>query len=231
MPTNHFFQLGRGIGGPNEQDLLQRLITESIQLFGSDFVYLPRDIIKMDSLFKEDYLAEFKRNYTVEMYVENFADFEGNGPLVSKFGFEQNDQMRLICSSERFNAVTGLNFPREGDLIWWPTSMSIFEIKFIDDKHPLFPLGARTYFTITAENWKYSHENMDTGTGADSVTDWYPNDGTAGATELGITQTYPGATGATGVGFAEPFAKNRDISNIADAIKNFDENDPFSERQ
>jgi hypothetical protein len=211
MPTNKYFQAGRGIGSREEQNLLQVLVNESIQIAGADFVYIPRDIVKLDQLYREDYLSKFTRNYTVEMYIENFEGFEGDGELISKFGFTISDKLRLVVSKERFEYIVGLPYPTEGDLVYYPTSRNLFEIKFVDDKSPLVPLGTRQYFTLVCETLKYSNETMDSGSEADEVGVKYNNDG------------------ATGIG--DPFAKNDPIQELSDAILNFDENDPFAEKR
>lgn len=211
--VNHFFQAGSGIGTRSEQDLLQRLVTESIQIGGVNFVYIPRNIIKLDNLFHEDYLSSFTKNYTVEMYIENYEEFLGNGELIDKFGFHMEDQMRLVVSRERFIAVVGKLIPVEGDLVWFPSSNTLFEIKFVDDKKPLFPLGARSYFTLVCEAFKYSQETFETGTSIDQISQTYPNDGATGV---------PGATGV------DPFAKNKEIIDISNLILDFSEINPFS---
>ncbi len=191
MPTNKFFQSGRGIGSAEEQNLLQVLVNESIQIAGCDFVYLPRTIVNVDELYREDYISKFERNFVIEMFIENYEAFLGDGALISKFGFTLGDRLRLIVSRERFESIVGKVLPVEGDLIMYPTGRSLFEIKYVDDKNPLFPLGARQYFILTCEVFKYSNETIDTGTEADEVNVTYNNDG------------------ATGIG--DPFAKNDKI--------------------
>lgn len=204
--VNHYWQAGRGIGSREEQNLFQELTNEIIQIAGADFIYLPRTIVKLDQLFKEDYLSKFIKNYTIEMYIENYEAFLGDGAMISNFGFTLGDRLRLIVSRERFNTVVGQDLPTEGDLIFYPTSKSIFEIKYVDDKTPLFPLGSRQYFVITCEVFKYSDETMETGTEADGIEDKFANNGTT---------------------ILDPFAKNTEIKSIADTIINFTENNPF----
>lgn len=206
MPTNKFFQAGRGIGTREEQNLLQVLVNESIQIGGCDFYYLPRTIVNVDELYREDYISKFEKNFVIEMYIENYEAFLGDGALISKFGFTLGDRIRLIVSRERFSSIVGLELPVEGDLVMYPASRSLFEVKFVDDKNPLYPLGSRQYFTLTCEVFKYSNETMNTGTEADDV-NVYHNDG------------------ATGIG--DPFAKNNEIQIKSNTILNFSESNPF----
>jgi hypothetical protein len=209
MPTNKFFQSGRGIGSTEEQNLLQVLVNESIQIAGCDFVYLPRTIVNVDELYREDYISKFEKNFIIEMYIENYEAFLGDGALISKFGFTLGDRLRLIVSRERFESIVGRVLPVEGDLILYPTGRSLFEVKYVDDKNPLFPLGARQYFILTCEVFKYSNETIDTGTEADEVKTNYNNDG------------------ATGIG--DPFAKNDQIQTKSNIVIDFTESNPFSQ--
>jgi len=207
MPTNKFFQSGRGIGSAEEQNLLQVLVNETIQIAGCDFIYLPRTIVNLDELYREDYVSKFVNDFTIEMYIENYEGFLGDGALISKFGFSLGDRLRLIVSRERFSYIVGVLLPVEGDLIMYPTSRSLFEIKYVDDKTPLFPLGSRQYFVLTCEVFTYSNETINTGTEADEVPLAYGNDG------------------ATGIG--DPFAKNKAIQDKSDIIIDFTESNPF----
>jgi hypothetical protein len=208
MPTNHYFNLGTGVGSRSEQNLLQMLTTESIQIGGADFVYLPRTIVNLDELFKEDYISKFEKTYTIEMYIENYDDFLGQGEMIGKFGFQLEEQLRLFVSRERFMQVVGTQFPTEGDLLYFPVSKHLFEIKFVDDKKPLFPLGSRSFFVLVCDTFKYSHETFSTGTAAD---DLFTKFGDVGATTP----------------YVDPFAKNKEISEIAEDIVNWDESNPF----
>jgi hypothetical protein len=204
--VNKFFQAGRGIGSREEQNLLQSLVNESIQIAGADFLYLPRSIVKLDQLYREDYLSEFTRNHTIEMFIENFDGFQGDGELIGQFGFSMGDRLRLNVSKERFQYVTNMEFPKEGDLVYYPTGRMLFELKFLDDKTPLYPLGARQYYSLNCELFRYSNENITTGTEADEVTSTFGNDGTI---------------------INDPFANNTNIKNKGYEVVSFSENNPF----
>lgn len=206
MPTNHFFQHGFGIGTESEQKLLQQLVNETIQIAGIDFVYIPRKLVKLDEIFKEDTLSEFSKNYKVEMYIENYDGFTGEGEMIGKFGFYLNDQIRLIVSKERFFLIVGETYPKEGDLVYYPVTKHLFEIKWVDDKNPLYPLGSRQYFAIVCETFKYSHENIQTNTEIDTIAPRYDDD------------------------VNKIFGKNTIIDQKAEPLIDFSEKNPFSER-
>jgi hypothetical protein len=106
----------------------------------------------------------------IEMYVESIDGFEGDGKLISKFGLEIRDQINLICSVRRWNQLVG-RFgypeeqvkPREGDLIYFPMTKGLFEIKYSDDKKPFYQLNNLPMYRMTCELFEYNHQNLDTG--------------------------------------------------------------------
>lgn len=64
----------------NENMLLEELITESIQIYGHDVKYLPRESYDaVDNLFGEDVLSKFSRAYTLDMYMANVEGYEEIG--------------------------------------------------------------------------------------------------------------------------------------------------------
>jgi len=210
MPTRSYFQSGSGIGSPAEQNLVQQLVNEAIESFGIDLVFIPRNLVKLDNLFHEDTLSSFTKNFTIEMHVENYDAYQGIGPQITNFGFQLNYQLRLIVSRENFAKYIGANLPIEGDLIYNPVTKGMFEIKFIEDKNPLFPLGSRQYFVLSCEVFKYSDEDINTGTNADTVQSKFANNGALGAS-----------------GILDPFAKNQYIEDVAEGIINNVEANPF----
>jgi hypothetical protein len=166
MPVNPFFQSGRGIGSRQEQQLLQRLVNEAIQIGGADFVYIPRELVNKDEIFHEDTISRFSKMYTIEMYIENYQEAEGEGEMITKFGFSAGFQLRLTVSVERFALLRlpdGRTYPREGDLIYYPTTKQMYEIRWINDTNTIYPLGSRQTFVLYVELYRASHEEIQTG--------------------------------------------------------------------
>ena len=172
MPTNVFFNHAVA----TEQHLYEDLVVESLRMYGHDVLYLPRQIVEEDTIFTEDVQSTFGDAYSVEMYLENTEGFEGEGDLVSKFGVQIQEEATFIISLrtwERFisldsNLATSLR-PNEGDLIYFPLSGSLFEIRFVEDQDPFFQLGKLFVFKLRCSLFEYSGEDFDTGTAADLV--------------------------------------------------------------
>ena len=168
MPTNVYFNHAV----KSEQDLHEDLVVESLRFYGHECFYLPRKIVDEDELFGEDTSSQFDDAYSVEMYIENTDGFEGEGDLLSKFGVEVRDQATFIISVrswERFisldsNLATSFR-PNEGDLIYFPLSGSMFEIKFVEHEDPFYQVGKLFVFKMTCELFEYSQEDFDTGIG------------------------------------------------------------------
>lgn len=168
MPTNVFFNHAVS----TEQQLYEDLVVESLRIYGHEVYYLPREIVEEDSILNEDVQSRFGDAYQVEMYLENTEGFEGEGDLMSKFGVQVRDQATFIISLrswERFisldsNLATSFR-PNEGDLIYFPLSGSMFEIKFVEHEDPFYQVGKLFVFKLRTELFEYSQEDFDTGIG------------------------------------------------------------------
>jgi hypothetical protein len=114
------------------------------------------------------------------MYIVSYSGFDG-GEVISKFGIENKDRMTVVLSKKRFNKeVTtndiSINRPREGDLIYFPLSKTLFEINFVEHELPFYQLDKNYVFTLTCETFTYSAENFNTGNETiDSVNDFKQN--------------------------------------------------------
>jgi hypothetical protein len=160
-----------------EQNLLEDLMVESMQIMGHDVFYIPRKIVKQDFILNEDVISSFDKSFSIEMYVESVDGFEGDGDLMTKFGLEIRNQVTLVCSRKRWNALIGRHGytydsvrPREGDLIYVPFAGGLFEIKFVEDKNPFYQLGGsgrskgnNPTFKLVCEAFEYGGQEIDTG--------------------------------------------------------------------
>jgi hypothetical protein len=153
----------------NEQNLTDDLIIETIQTKGYATVYLEREGINLDLLFGEDITSFFKKTHEIEMLIdpESVNGFGGDKDLLSKFGLESRNTITLIVSQTRwtqevFEAEPKLQRPREGDLIYFPFTTTLFEIKSVDNKDPFFQLGESYIFKLRCEQFIYSKEKFDT---------------------------------------------------------------------
>jgi hypothetical protein len=100
------------------------------------------------------------------MYLYSYRGFDGTD-VITQFGIEIKDKVTLILARKRFkeeitNYDSSIIRPREGDLIYFPTSKSLFEINFVEHENPFYPLGKLYTYQITAELFTYSYETMDT---------------------------------------------------------------------
>lgn len=172
MATNVYFNHAV----QTEQHLYEDLVVESLRFYGHDLLYLPRTIVEEDTIFTEDIQSSFGDAYNVEMYLENTEGFEGEGDLVSKFGVQIQEEATFVISLrtwERFisldsNLAVSLR-PNEGDLIYFPLTGSLFEIRFVEDQDPFYQLGKMFVFKLRCSLFEYGGEDFDTGTSADLV--------------------------------------------------------------
>jgi|TARA_B110000977_G_scaffold201133_1_gene294329 hypothetical protein len=175
MPTNVFFNHAVS----TEQHLYEDIVVESLRMYGHECFYLPREVVEEDTILNEDVQSAFGDAYAVEMYIENTDGFEGEGDLMSKFGLSIRDTATFVISLrswERFisldsNLATSLR-PNEGDLIHFPMSGSLFEIKFVEHENPFYQVGKLFTFKMQCELFEYSGEDFDTDVaGIDKIED------------------------------------------------------------
>lgn len=171
MAINPYFNNDKHIPS---QDLMESLMIESIKSKGMDVYYIPRRFRKLDQVFGEDILSHFDVSFPIEMYLETYNGFAGEREIVSKFGIEIRDNMSLIVSKKRFEQEANkiptlsdrpieLQSPMMGDLIYFPLSKGLFEIKYIDNKQTFFQGGKLYTYRMDCELFKYSMEEIDTG--------------------------------------------------------------------
>jgi len=170
MALNPFFLQGSA----SEQRLVQDLINEQLRMYGVEIYYMPRKFLGTKTIIKENVLAKFDDNFVIEAYVQNYEGFQGSGDLMTKFGIRTTDELTLVISKERFedfitpfyaaNPTEELltTRPKEGDLIYFPLSDSIFEIKFVEHENPFYQLGKLYMYQLTCELFEYEDEIIDT---------------------------------------------------------------------
>jgi hypothetical protein len=168
LTTNLYIQQGI----KTEQDLYESLIIESNQIHGKDYYYLPKTVINKDELLGEESTAQFNTAFLVEMYLETFDGFEGEGDLFQKFGIEIRDQMRLTVSRKRWKEeaeAAGIditntqNRPFEGDAIFFPLTNTLYEVKYIEHEIPFYQLDNIPIYKLTLEKFEYNNESFNTG--------------------------------------------------------------------
>ena len=166
MATNHYFN-HYGTNTP-DQRLVENIVIESIKSFGIDVHYMPRTEVNTDSIYGEDRISKFEDARMVEVYIKSIDGFEGDGTFVSNFGLEVRDQITFTIARRRF---IDLNFetgnidkePQEGDLIFFPLSDSLFEIKHVQDTNVFYQMGGLQTFDLVCELFEYGDEAIDTG--------------------------------------------------------------------
>ena len=161
-------------GTRNEQMLQQSLVDEFIKMFGLDVLYVPRKLLIKDDVMNEALISEFDDSFMMQAYLENFEGFQGNGDILTKFGIRSTDEVTLVISRQLFEDFIAVHMynvdnievpsrPSEGDLLYFPLSDNIFEIKFVEHEEPFYQFGKLYTYKLKCELYEY--ENETTGTG------------------------------------------------------------------
>jgi len=178
MPTSHYFPLNHG-GYQGEQNLIQDLVDEQIFLFGADCKYIPRKKI-IDRTMNDLILSRFEEFATIEMFLINVEGFGSPSEMLSKFGLKITDEITFAVSKRRWLSCVNLliditvqSRPNEGDLIYYPLTNDLYEIKFVEREEPFYQLGNQYIFQMTAEIWQAGNAQFETG---DELLDDYGRD-------------------------------------------------------
>ena len=192
MVLNPFFTQGT----TGEQNLVQDLINEQLKIYGVDIFYLPRKYLTTNTIIKEVVQSKFDVAYPLEAYVDNYDEHSGGPNLLTKFGIQSQDEVRLIISRERFETyITPLienqddvklsTRPKNGDLIWFPLDDRIYEIKDVEWQKPYYQLQDLYTYILYCELFRYEDEVIDTG--IDEIDNELTGDDVDGTTEDGIS--------------------------------------------
>jgi hypothetical protein len=167
--VNPYFQSGRSIGRPSEQNLYEDLIIESMKIYGMEVFYLPRSPSNVDEILTEDPLNSYNHAYPIEMYMETLDGFEGDDEIISKFGLEIRNSTRFVVARKRWREIVGstnttvLDRPCEGDIVYFPMTKSLFEIKKVEGQQPFYQAGKLYVYKLQCELLQLSNERFNTG--------------------------------------------------------------------
>lgn len=157
-------------GTENSQNLLEDLIIECLGIYGQVVHYIPRTLISEDEILGEDRLSEFKNAFEIPMYFENVDAFEGQGSFIMKFGLMVEQSATLVVARKTWAELVGQqnvsmlpDRPCEGDLIYFPLSKGLFEIKFVESRDPFYQLGKLYVYKLQVELFQYASETIETG--------------------------------------------------------------------
>ena len=169
MPTSPYFPTYYA-GHSGEQGLVQDLVDEQIKLFGTDIYYIPK-IVLQDSTLDEVRYTKYQEQFQIEMLLQNVMGFGDNAEFISKFGLRITDEIVFRVSTRRWDqevadhspTLTVESRPNEGDLLYFPLTKDIYEIKFVGKEEPFFQFGKIQFYAITAEIYEVGQDDFDTG--------------------------------------------------------------------
>ncbi len=171
MPTSPYFPTYHA-GHSGEQNLAQDLVDEQIKLFGSDVYYLPKTVLA-DSTLDEVRYTKYQDQFQIEMLLVNVMGFGDNAEFISKFGLRITDEIIFRVSTKRWTEevaehsmsakLTVPERPNEGDLLYYPLTQNLYEIKYVGKEEPFFQFGKIQFYAITAELYQVGSDDLATG--------------------------------------------------------------------
>ena len=145
---------------------------EQIKLFGSDIYYLPKTVLA-DSTLDEVRYTKYQDQFQIEMLLVNVMGFGDNAEFISKFGLTITDEIIFRVSTKRWEEevaehsmsakLTVPERPNEGDLLYYPLTQNLYEIKYVGKEEPFFQFGKIQFYAITAELYQVGSDDLATG--------------------------------------------------------------------
>jgi len=185
MATSSYFN---HLHSSKEQNLYRSLTRENLRITGVNVFYVPRtDELKeatvlvdgttvSDDILKESVKTSFLSNYQIEVYFKNVGADDGDGDIMSKFGFAQMNSNIYVMSKDSFEElnIPYRHRPREGDLIymgdmietptgWGSFTNNLFEITYVTRDSIFWPVGKYFTYEITCQLFTYGYEKFQTG--------------------------------------------------------------------
>ena len=198
MALNPFFLQG----SKGEQNLLRDLSNETIQIYGIEFIYMPRTLVNSKDVMREITSSKFDKSFPIEGYITSYEGFDSGYNLLTKFGVRSTAEMKIVISLERYDQgiahLLSQSRPNEGDLMYFPLRDIIFEIKYVNDIENFYQLRERYTYELTCEPFEYEDEVIDTG--VNSIDDDFDDEGYNVTMILGTKGTRATATATIGNG-------------------------------
>jgi hypothetical protein len=89
---------------------------------------------------------------------------------MSKFGLTMDQSATLTVARKEWLNLVGAygttilpERPSEGDLLYFPLTGGLFEIKFVAHQDPFYQIGRLYVYKLTVELFQYSSEKINTG--------------------------------------------------------------------
>jgi hypothetical protein len=124
-----------------------------------------------DNTLDDVIYSKYQDQFQVEMLLQNVEGFGETSEFISKFGIRITDEVKFIVSTRRWEqseiqytpTLTVPGRPNEGDLLYFPLTTDIYEIKFVERETPFYQFGKVQFFIITAEIYELGNDLIDTG--------------------------------------------------------------------
>ena len=150
-----------------EQEMLQDLVTEAIEIYGIDVIYIPRNLTNFDQLYVADDQSTYTTPIRTTVYLQSVDGFGPSQNIFTKFGLVINDNITVSFSRRTYESevepVTKKPRPDEGDLIYFDLNKKVFQIKYTNNKEIFYELGKLPAYQMTCELFQYSDETFNTG--------------------------------------------------------------------
>ncbi|AKE44755.1 head closure Hc2 [Sinorhizobium phage phiM9] len=139
-----------------DASLIYDLSDELIYNAGIEVEYLPREVVRMDPILNEPLSSQFNKVFQLDALVESSDAFFAGNEMFGAAGLAFSFSSASISVSRRkFMAITGMDMPRDGDLVFIKPNQMLFEITNTNTRDPLISGGRQFTYVIYLQPFKY----------------------------------------------------------------------------
>jgi hypothetical protein len=159
-----------------EQDFYADFVDESIRMYGTECLYIPKDMASIDSILREPYQAAHERFYPIASLLTTPQGYDRGPDILSEIGMHMKAGSSWMISKRMFRAleITDRELrPFEGDLLLIGPYAStpqdpvatnhLFEINFVNKEAQFWALGRQYVWEVQCELYVASREKFETG--------------------------------------------------------------------
>jgi hypothetical protein len=161
-----------------EQDFYSDFVDESIQIAGTETLFIPKDYASIDSILGEPFQTLYTRFFPLAAVLTTPEGYGGEGDMMSQFGMRFANTSEWVISKRLFRElkIPGRDVrPLEGDLLLiGPTlgqttyvdpqfTYSMMEITYVKHEAVNWPLGRYYVFQVMCQLYVASYEKFQTG--------------------------------------------------------------------
>lgn len=156
----HPFRFNEQRNNPDLETIVS-IYDEITWLYGTDLKYISRELANTEQVFGEFLSMILREAKDIRLFVQQVEQFEGAGPMYTKFGLTLQDEMTCYGPKILFESKGIL--PKPDDIILHVPSNRLFEVAHVyDEKNEaaFYPLGENIAYRLQCSVYQHDYSEI-----------------------------------------------------------------------